>query len=81
MCYLCIFMAQLHSFFLKDIVAYFFSEDDLVELCRQYGDVEQAHIVVDKTTKLSTGRGYVLFSLPDSAVRYRFIISMFNCEL
>ncbi|CAD6263585.1 unnamed protein product [Miscanthus lutarioriparius] len=45
------------------------SEDDLVELCRQYGDVEQAHIVVDKTTKLSTGRGYVLFSLPDSAVR------------
>ncbi|CAD6259656.1 unnamed protein product [Miscanthus lutarioriparius] len=45
------------------------SEDDLVELCCQYGDVEQAHIVVDKTTKLSTGRGYVLFSLPDSAVR------------
>ncbi|KAF8747156.1 hypothetical protein HU200_013290 [Digitaria exilis] len=25
------------------------SEDDLVELCSQYGDVEQAHIVVDKT--------------------------------
>jgi len=74
-------MTQLHSFFLKDIVAYFFSEDDLVELCRQYGDVEQAHIVVDKTTKLSTGRGYVLFSLPDSAVRYGFIISMYNCEL
>ncbi|CAD6262345.1 unnamed protein product [Miscanthus lutarioriparius] len=45
------------------------SEDDLVELCRQYGDVEQAHIVVDRTTKLSTGRGYVLFCLPDSAVR------------
>uniref|UniRef100_A0A453CRK9 RRM domain-containing protein n=1 Tax=Aegilops tauschii subsp. strangulata TaxID=200361 RepID=A0A453CRK9_AEGTS len=45
------------------------SEEDLVQLCSQYGDVEQAHIVVDKTTKLSTGRGYVLFSLPDSAVR------------
>lgn len=45
------------------------SEDDLVELCRQYGDVEQAHIVVNKATKISTGRGYVLFSLPDSAVR------------
>uniref|UniRef100_A0A0D9W9B7 RRM domain-containing protein n=1 Tax=Leersia perrieri TaxID=77586 RepID=A0A0D9W9B7_9ORYZ len=45
------------------------TEDDLVELCRQYGDVDQAHIVVDKTTKLSTGRGYVLFNLPDSAVR------------
>lgn len=45
------------------------TEDDLVELCSQYGDVDQAHIVVDKTTKLSTGRGYVLFSLPDSAVR------------
>ncbi|KAL6843718.1 hypothetical protein ACP4OV_026289 [Aristida adscensionis] len=45
------------------------TEEELVELCSQYGDVEQAHIVVDKTTKLSTGRGYVLFSLPDSAVR------------
>ncbi|CAN6236209.1 unnamed protein product [Urochloa humidicola] len=45
------------------------TEDDLVELCSQYGDVEQAHIVVDKTTKFSTGRGYVLFKLPDSAVR------------
>ncbi|KAM3389187.1 hypothetical protein ACQJBY_011377 [Aegilops geniculata] len=45
------------------------TEEDLVQLCSQYGDVEQAHIVVDKTTKLSTGRGYVLFSLPDSAVR------------
>jgi multiple RNA-binding domain-containing protein 1 len=40
-----------------------------VELCSQYGDVEQAHIVVDKNTKFSTGRGYVLFNLPDSAVR------------
>ncbi|KAK3152124.1 hypothetical protein QOZ80_2BG0154710 [Eleusine coracana subsp. coracana] len=45
------------------------TEEELVELCSQYGDVEQAHIVVDKTTKLSTGRGYVLFRLPDSAVR------------
>uniref|UniRef100_J3M1B0 RRM domain-containing protein n=1 Tax=Oryza brachyantha TaxID=4533 RepID=J3M1B0_ORYBR len=45
------------------------TEGDLVELCSQYGDVDQAHIVVDKVTKLSTGRGYVLFSLPDSAVR------------
>jgi len=45
------------------------TEDDLVELCSQYGDVEQAHIVVDKNTKFSTGRGYVLFNLPDSAVR------------
>ncbi|TKW06506.1 hypothetical protein SEVIR_7G245000v4 [Setaria viridis] len=45
------------------------TEDDLVELCSQYGDVEQAHIVVDKTTRFSTGRGYVLFNLPDSAVR------------
>lgn len=54
-------------------MSYFLSEEELVELCSQYGDVEQAHIVVDKTTKLSTGRGYVLFSLPDSAVRYILI--------
>uniref|UniRef100_A0ACD5YAX3 Uncharacterized protein n=1 Tax=Avena sativa TaxID=4498 RepID=A0ACD5YAX3_AVESA len=50
-------------------LSYATTEDDLVQLCSQYGDVEQAHIVVDKTTKLSTGRGYVLFNLPDSAVR------------
>jgi multiple RNA-binding domain-containing protein 1 len=59
----------MHAFSYKDIISYGFSEDDLVQLCSQYGDVEQAHIVVDKTTKLSTGRGYVLFNLPDSAVR------------
>uniref|UniRef100_A0ACD5YZU6 Uncharacterized protein n=1 Tax=Avena sativa TaxID=4498 RepID=A0ACD5YZU6_AVESA len=50
-------------------LSYATTEEDLVQLCSQYGDVEQAHIVVDKTTKLSTGRGYVLFNLPDSAVR------------
>ncbi|GJN01790.1 hypothetical protein PR202_ga19087 [Eleusine coracana subsp. coracana] len=55
--FICIFHMQLRS------------EEELVELCSQYGDVEQAHIVVNKTTKLSTGRGYVLFRLPDSAVR------------
>jgi multiple RNA-binding domain-containing protein 1 len=50
-----------------------------MELCSQYGDVQQTHIVVDKTTKFSTGRGYVLFSLPDSAVRYIFIY--FLCRI
>lgn len=83
-CYLglafCALYAYIHDkiacfIFKRNNIIACFSEDDLVELCSQYGDVEQAHIVVDKTTRFSTGRGYVLFNLPDSAVRYKFNIS------
>ncbi|KAG9455284.1 hypothetical protein H6P81_008188 [Aristolochia fimbriata] len=45
------------------------NEEDLMELFGQYGDVSEVHIVLDKDTKRSKGIGYVLFSLPESAVR------------
>ncbi|XP_077244389.1 nucleotide/nucleic acid binding protein [Tasmannia lanceolata] len=45
------------------------NEDDLVELFSKFGDVSQVHLVVDKHTKRSKGIGYVLYTLPESAVR------------
>ncbi|XP_020103411.1 multiple RNA-binding domain-containing protein 1-like [Ananas comosus] len=45
------------------------TEEDLMELFSQFGDVSHVHLVVDKDTKRSKGIGYVLFSLPESAIR------------
>eukprot|EP01018_Ginkgo_biloba_P026341 Gb_17564 [translate_table: standard] len=45
------------------------SEDDLVELFSKYGEISQVHLVVDKGTKCSKGFAYVLYMLPESAVR------------
>nr|CAD1827624.1 unnamed protein product [Ananas comosus var. bracteatus] len=45
------------------------TEEDLMELFSQFGDVSHMHLVVDKDTKRSKGIGYVLFSLPESAIR------------
>ncbi|ONK55952.1 uncharacterized protein A4U43_C10F2630 [Asparagus officinalis] len=45
------------------------NEDELLELFSQFGDVSQVHLVVDKDTKRSKGIGYVLFKLPECAVR------------
>lgn len=45
------------------------SEEDLMELFSQFGDVSHVHLVVDKDTKRSKGIGYVLFSLSESAIR------------
>ena len=50
-----------------------FREDELRELFSQHGDVSQVHVVVDRDSKISKGIGYVLFSSPESAVRYLFI--------
>ncbi|XP_058072276.1 multiple RNA-binding domain-containing protein 1 [Magnolia sinica] len=44
-------------------------EDDLMELFDKFGDVAEVHVVVDKDTKRSKGIGYVLYTLPESAVR------------
>lgn len=52
------------------------SEDELMELFGQFGDISQIHLVVDKDTKQSKGIAYVLYTLPESAVRY-FLILLF----
>lgn len=45
------------------------NEDELLELFSQFGEVSQVHVVVDKDTKRSKGIAYVLFKLPECAVR------------
>ncbi|XP_042427118.1 multiple RNA-binding domain-containing protein 1-like [Zingiber officinale] len=45
------------------------TEDDLAELFSQFGELSEVHLVVDKDTKRSKGIGYVLYALPESAIR------------
>ncbi|KAK9131620.1 hypothetical protein Scep_011148 [Stephania cephalantha] len=45
------------------------TEDDLAELFNKYGDVSQVHLVVDKNTKRSKGMAFILYAVPESAVR------------
>ncbi|XP_043724842.1 multiple RNA-binding domain-containing protein 1-like isoform X2 [Telopea speciosissima] len=45
------------------------TEDDLAELFSKFGNVSQVHLVVDKDTKRSKGFAYVLYTLPESALR------------
>ncbi|PKA62790.1 Polyadenylate-binding protein 2 [Apostasia shenzhenica] len=50
-------------------LSYTTTEDELLDLFRQFGDVSEIYIVVNKDTKRSKGIGYVLFTLPESALR------------
>ncbi|KAK9149967.1 hypothetical protein Syun_008276 [Stephania yunnanensis] len=45
------------------------TEDDLAELFNKYGDVSQVHLVVDKNTRRSKGMAFILYAVPESAVR------------
>lgn len=45
------------------------SEEDLVELFSQYGEISEVHLVLDRLTKSSKGYAYVLYMLPESAAR------------
>ncbi|GAQ82968.1 hypothetical protein KFL_001300320, partial [Klebsormidium nitens] len=49
-------------------LAYTATEDDLTELFKQYGELSEVHLVVDKETKKSKGFAYVLYMLPEDAV-------------
>ncbi|XVF50020.1 hypothetical protein PTKIN_Ptkin04bG0062100 [Pterospermum kingtungense] len=45
------------------------TEDELTEFFSKFGDISQVHIVIDKDTKLSKGIAYVLYKVPECAVR------------
>ncbi|KAK8664519.1 hypothetical protein V6N13_084305 [Hibiscus sabdariffa] len=45
------------------------TEDELTELFDKFGDVSQVHVVIDKDTKRSKGIAYVLYKVPECAVR------------
>ncbi|XVE86463.1 hypothetical protein DITRI_Ditri18aG0036200 [Diplodiscus trichospermus] len=44
-------------------------EDELTEFFSKFGDVSQVHLVIDKETKRSKGIAYVLYKVPECAVR------------
>ncbi|XP_026425511.1 uncharacterized protein LOC113321808 isoform X2 [Papaver somniferum] len=45
------------------------SEEDLAEIFGKIGDISEVHLVVDRDTNRSKGVAYVLFKLPEFAVR------------
>ncbi|XWS16066.1 hypothetical protein CRYUN_Cryun34aG0053500 [Craigia yunnanensis] len=46
------------------------TEDELTEFFGKFGDVSQVHLVINKDTKRSKGIAYVLYKVPECAVRY-----------
>lgn len=50
-------------------LSYTTSEEDLQELFSQFGELSEVHLVLDKNTKRSKGFAYVLYMLPEAAVR------------
>ncbi|BBN20258.1 multiple RNA-binding domain-containing protein 1 [Marchantia polymorpha subsp. ruderalis] len=45
------------------------SEEDLTQIFSKYGQLSQVHLVLDKATKRSKGFAYILYMLPEDAVR------------
>ncbi|KAI3973600.1 hypothetical protein MKX01_038722 [Papaver californicum] len=45
------------------------SEEDLAEIFGKFGDISEVHLVVDRDTNQSKGIAYVLYTLPEFAVR------------
>ncbi|KAI3960066.1 hypothetical protein MKW98_016790 [Papaver atlanticum] len=45
------------------------SEEDLTEIFSKFGDISEVHLVVDRDTKRSKGIAYVLYTLPEFAIR------------
>ncbi|MBA0569752.1 hypothetical protein Golob_003463, partial [Gossypium lobatum] len=45
------------------------NEDELTELFGKFGDISEVHLVIDKDTKRSKGIAYVLYKVPECAVR------------
>lgn len=57
------------------------TEDELEEVFSKFGDA-QVHLVIDKETNRSKGFAYVLYTLPESAERYSFLLQSlhaFSC--
>lgn len=45
------------------------TEDELTELFSRFGDLSEVHLVLNKDTKQSKGFAYILYVLPESAIR------------
>ncbi|KAI0350955.1 hypothetical protein OH77DRAFT_1488172 [Trametes cingulata] len=58
---------QTSRLFIRNL-AFTCTEDELRELFQRYGEVSQAHLVLDPTTKQSKGLAYVSFAKPEDAL-------------
>jgi multiple RNA-binding domain-containing protein 1 len=61
-------IAQTGRLFVRNL-PYSATEDDLKTVFEKYGEVREAHIVLDKTTKKSKGYALVQFMEPDGALQ------------
>ncbi|KAI5074699.1 hypothetical protein GOP47_0010660 [Adiantum capillus-veneris] len=61
-------VAETGRLFVRNL-SYTTSEEDLQDLFGQYGELSEVHLVLDKETKRSKGFAYVLYMLPESAVK------------
>lgn len=50
------------------------SEEELEEVFGKFGSISQVHIPIDKDTKRSKGIAYILYTLPECAARYVFVL-------
>ncbi|KAI0370963.1 hypothetical protein BV20DRAFT_1071162 [Pilatotrama ljubarskyi] len=58
---------QTSRLFIRNL-AFTCTEDELRELFQRYGEVSQAHLVLDPSTKQSKGLAYVSFAKPEDAL-------------
>lgn len=46
-----------------------FSEEELAELFGKFGELSEVHLVLDKMTKRSKAMAFILYLIPECAVR------------
>lgn len=61
-------VAETGRLFVRNL-SYTTSENDLEGLFSQFGELSHVHLVLDKDTKRSKGLAYILYMLPECAVR------------
>ncbi|KAL3679101.1 hypothetical protein R1sor_022057 [Riccia sorocarpa] len=61
-------VAETGRLFVRNL-PYTASQEDLMELFSKFGQLSEVHLVLDKATKRSKGFAYILYMLPEDAVR------------
>ncbi|GAX79039.1 hypothetical protein CEUSTIGMA_g6479.t1 [Chlamydomonas eustigma] len=57
-------------------LTYTATEAELSDLFNQFGDVQEVHLVLDKDTKKSKGIAYILYQIPEDAVKAHASLDM-----
>ncbi|KAL2609507.1 hypothetical protein R1flu_028080 [Riccia fluitans] len=61
-------VAETGRLFVRNL-PYTASQEDLTEIFSKFGQLSEVHLVLDKATKRSKGFAYILYMLPEDAVR------------